>query len=278
MNVMGLAAFRNRRDKTLTFLSAVHAEALPDGVRVDWTLFDDGSDDGSAEAITKDFPGVTVQTGNGDAYWNGAMAVLMAQALARDDTNVLLIANDDIALRSGALAEALTLFQSLNKAGHATAVVGAFHDNDRTTYSGFLRRPGRGPGALTLVEPTDRPEPCDTFNGNFVVLPAEACRRIGGIDGQFRHSGGDLDLGYRLKAAGVDIVVAPGYLGRCERGHSLAERARHLSIRDRLRLALSPLRSPGDVARLAFKHGGILAPAMVIKDWLLRARLVISGS
>jgi GT2 family glycosyltransferase len=275
MIVAGLAAFRNRRDTTLRFLSSVHAEALPADVRIDWTLFDDGSSDGSAELISNNFPDVAIVTGDGDAYWNGAMTVLINRALERNELDALLIANDDIALRPGAMAEALSLFATLNRAGRQTAVVGAFQHDGVTTYSGFRRRPWRGPGALTLVEPSDQPEPCDAFNGNFVLLPASACRAIGGMDGGFRHSGGDIDLGYRLKASGVDIVVAPGHLGHCEKGLSMAARAQRLSRRDRLRLVISPLRSPGDIARLAFKHGGILAPAVILKDLLFRLRIVL---
>lgn len=275
MNYVVLAAFRNRREKTLRFLETLLGQEAPAGARLHCILFDDGSTDGTADIIADRFPDVEVIRGDGSYYWNGAMTALMIRALARPGVDGVLIANDDIELQPGALRKALGVFERLNGTGQPTGVVGAFHDKGKTTYSGFKRVNRYRPLKLALVEPGAEPAPCDTFNGNFVLLPSEACRQVGGMDGRFHHSGGDLDLGYRLVRAGVRLVVAPGYLGSCERGASMVDLARQLDFRGRMRLVLSPLRSPWDIGLALSKHGGILAPVLIAMDWLKRIRLVV---
>ena len=53
------------------------------------------------------------------------------------------------------------------------------------------------------------------MNGNFTLIPAFAARRLGNLDGAFRHQLGDFDYGLRAMKAGIPIIIAPGYFGYC---------------------------------------------------------------
>lgn len=269
-----LCAFRNRKQKTLRFTEAV--AAINSAANVKLTLFDDGSSDGTAELLKAQFPQVEIVTGDGSYYWNGAMSVLVDRALDTD-ADAVILANDDIELRPGAFEDALRLFEKLNDE-RPTAIVGAFHDgNGATTYSGFVRTPGRGPLNVRPVEPGAEPRPCETFNGNFVIIGARQARAVGGLDGRFLHAYGDIDLGYRLERTGTRLMVAPGYMGICRKGPGFAERLRSLGLRARMKVVLGPLRSPRDHVLFALKHGGFLAPVMILRDLIMRSRLIAIG-
>ena len=69
------------------------------------------------------------------------------------------------------------------------------------TYGGWRCARGRGPLHMESVAPASEPTPCDTFNGNCVLVPAAAMRALDNLDPAFTHSMGDLDLGLRARWA-----------------------------------------------------------------------------
>jgi hypothetical protein len=74
-------------------------------------LLDDGSTDGTAEAVCAIFPETTVLRGSGDWWWGGALhhawQWLNAQEVAADD--VIIVCNDDVDLPDGFIAHGLDL-------------------------------------------------------------------------------------------------------------------------------------------------------------------------
>jgi GT2 family glycosyltransferase len=96
-------------------------------------------------------------------------------------------------------------------------VVGSTRDpaTGAPSYGGWNRGPWHHPARLVRVPPGDEPRPCDTMNGNVVLLPREVVARTDGLDPVFTHSMGDLDLGLRASQAGCTLWVAPGWLGEC---------------------------------------------------------------
>ena len=100
--VAALIAAHNRRDLTLACLRSLDAQRVP-GVTVDAFVLDDGSSDGTSEAIAEQFPEVTVLHGDGELYWGGGMRQAFAAAIAGDYDHYLWL-NDDVYLDDGALA------------------------------------------------------------------------------------------------------------------------------------------------------------------------------
>ncbi|MFJ7178081.1 glycosyltransferase family 2 protein [Streptomyces massasporeus] len=231
----------NRRDTTLSALEALAEQReLPQDTTVRTYLVDAGSTDGTPEAVRAAHPEVEVTTVGTDIYWSSGMRIASGRSRRSCEPawDYQLWLNDDVTLAEDALA---VLLDTAHTVGPGRVVVGAVHASadDRTTYSG---RRGR---ALTLVEPTGRPEPCDTYNGNVVLLPRTVCERIGDIDEVFQHAMGDYDHGFRVRRAGIAAYVTPRHVGVCDRNPPrTGSREPGIGVREALRRITSQRELP----------------------------------
>jgi GT2 family glycosyltransferase len=214
--VAAVMAAYNRRELTLACLRSLRAQRVP-GVTVDAFVLDDGSSDGTSEAIAEQFPDVTVLHGDGELYWNGGMRRAFAAAIAGDYDHYLWL-NDDVYLDDGALAVLLDTEQRLRERGDEAVIVAGstrHPDTGELTYGGVVHPHRWRPLRSELVEPGDAPRPCNTMNGQVVLISRAVVQRIGNIDPAFVHLGGDYDYGLRARAAGCSVWVAPGTVGTC---------------------------------------------------------------
>jgi len=255
MRIVAILTSHNRREKTLACLLSYLDQALRSSANLDAVLVDDGSSDGTAEAVRNLRSSVTVIRGAGDLYWAGGMALAEKDALRRAP-DYLLWLNDDVILDRDAVERLL----DVAKASDSTCiVVGAVRDpiTGEISYSG-LRRYDCHPLRYERVGPVDRPLAVETFNGNVVLLPIAVAVSIGGIDGEFAHGAADYYYGLRATKAGVINLLAPGTVGTCS-WDSPYKPWLNLSIpfRERLRLLLGPkCLPPKSFARYLRRHGG----------------------
>ena len=200
----------NRRETTLRCLRALYEQELPAGVVLRVALTDDGSSDGTGDAVRSEFPAATVLQGDGNQYWVGG--TMMAWEAARPAAFYLWL-NDDVKLRPGALR---TLLEVQAASGDpATITVGATCDPDEgKTCTGGMER--RGWYDVRVMEPTDQPQMCDSINGNIVLIPRAAEERIGALDVAYTHFFADGDYGIRARQHGIPVLLAPGHLGECK--------------------------------------------------------------
>ena len=114
----------------------------------------------------------------------------------------------------------------------------------KVTYSGYNKQ-GK-------IVPNGSLQPCDTFNGNCVLIPKFVFQILGNLDWRFRHAIGDLDYGYRAKKAGIKMYVSSDYLGVCDNNPQLPAWARkEVPIMKRIKNLYSPL---GYAEPLPFFH------------------------
>jgi len=246
----------NRRDKTLRCVRALYDCPLPDGYALDVYMTDDGSTDGTAEAVKERFPAVKVLQGDGDLYWNRGMINSWQAAAAERSYDFYLWLNDDTYLVPAALE---TLLSASGTLGGEAIVVGATASSsgDETTYSG--RREGR------MLAPDGTLQRCDSFNGNIVLVPQRVFERVGMLDPFFRHSLGDLDYGLRAAGQGIGAWLAPKTLGRCDRGPLPVWCSPQTPLTKRFRTLYSPLGChPGELFRYEKRHYGFL---LALKHW-----------
>ncbi|TFB47787.1 glycosyltransferase family 2 protein [Cryobacterium tagatosivorans] len=212
-----IVACHNRRELTLHAFERAQIAASEAKIEVAFTLYDDGSVDGTSDAVSASPHAVRILHGDGTAFWAQSMALAEAAVLASSPSQpgtYLIWLNDDVILDGNAFR---TLSLAIDE--HPSAViVGAMRDlsTGEVTYSG-MRRKGRHPLSFELVKPSSFSQPVETFNGNLVAVPLGIARTVGGIDGGFSHALADIDYGLRCGRAGVPVLLAPGTLGTCSR-------------------------------------------------------------
>jgi GT2 family glycosyltransferase len=270
-----MAAY-NRRDLTLACLRSLRAQQAP-GVSLDAFLLDDASSDGTAAAVAAQFPEVTLIRGTGQLFWNGGMRRAFAAAMA-GDYDYYLWMNDDTALDDDALARLLDAERRLGKRATGPVIVAGstrHPDTGELTYGGVVRPSRWRPLRWQLVEPGDEPRPCETMNGNTVLVPREVVRRVGNIDAAFVQQMGDFDYGLRARAAGCSVWIAPGTVGTCA-SHPERRTDQQPLSRELRRLWSTKELSPGPWAVFTRRWAGRLWPVYWLSPYLRRAvRLVL---
>lgn len=272
-DVVALLACHDRRELTLAALGSWFTQDAPD-LRLGAVLVDDGSTDGTAEAVRREFPEVTVIQADGSLYWAASMARAEQHARTlRPDALVWL--NDDVTLRPDCLA---TLHRTAAPFSPAAVVAGALADpaTGRTMYGGIaLSRwhPMRG----RLLQPVGRPIPVDAAHGNVLYVPRAVYERLS-IDGGFQHAYADYDYSLRVRRLGHPLVLTASPVGSCAvatTSRGLPDPA--LPLRRRLRLLNSPLGTPlRSHARYLRRHAGPWWPALAVAPYakeLFRGRL-----
>ncbi len=224
MNCNRLAALltcHNRKQTTLASLKALLNQELPPAIKIDIFLVDDGSTDGTALSVAEAYPQVKILQGDGSLFWNGGMRLALAEAI-KYDYDYYLWLNDDTSLYPNALSNLLNTLQGLRSQGkNQVLVVGSTCDphTKALTYGGVVRRSRWRPLKYDLVEPGEAIKPCDTINGNCVLIPREVVQVVGNLDPAFTHYAGDWDYGLRAKKQGCTLCIAPRYVGTCAQNY-----------------------------------------------------------
>jgi len=240
MRIAVLMTCFNRKKMTLDALESLFSQKQVEDLNLTVYLVDDGSRDGTSQAVEERFPLVSILQGDGSLFWNGGMRKAFAHAFAEDFDGYLWF-NDDTCLDADALHRLILCVNKMTESLGPAIVVGSVRDpqTGERSYGGVRRRASKFRLEFLPQLPDDsEPIPCDTMNGNFTLIPAAVARRLGNLDGTFRHQLGDFDYGLRAIKAGIPIIIAPGYFGDCSdnavdgtwRDHSqpLAQRWRHL--------------------------------------------------
>lgn len=271
-------AVHNRRAATLHCLQQLASQTLR-LAEEDMFVVDDGSADGTSVAIREAFPKVNVLTGDGNLYWGKAMALAETQAVSTGADFILWL-NDDIRMVPDALER---LIDTATSSRALPIVVGALCDSHSTgtTYSGYARKADRyGFLRLRRIDPDPAGvQHVDTFNGNIVLIPAKHSRGLGGVDRTFTHHYGDLDFGFRAKKAGIEILLASGYMGMTDRNPATGSfRDREMARTRRFKNLVGPKGFPPR-ERLEYfrRHGGFLWPVQWLGFYLFWTLKIIGA-
>lgn len=193
---------RNRCAITLGCLRTLAADGVLDWATV--LVMDDGSTDGTGEAIRRDFPLVELQRGDGTWWWAGAIRRGMAWALQNGAERIYWL-NDDCRPPAGGMAA----LRDQVTAGGGVAWIDA-QAAGGWTYGAHRKTLGRIRRCTPAEEARDE---IDTFSGNCVALPRAWIERVGLPDAAaFPHGLADLDYGLRLKQAGARLRPLQGYV------------------------------------------------------------------
>lgn len=254
----------NRRQKTVACIDAVLAQTALHDTVIDFFITDDGSTDGTAEALREKHDRIALFKGDGTLFWNGGMRLAWDAAM-RMDYDFYLWLNDDTFLYPETLRRLLDTAGGMKgRYGNACIAIGSTHDvNGQISYGGELRRSWLRPLTVDQVAPLEVAQPCDTFNGNCVLVSRAAARVLGNLDPGFIHAMGDTDYGFRARRAGIPMWVIPGYAGTCVNDDNITGGFGDPSLPLALRMskALAPKGLPlRPWQRLCQRHAGFFWP------------------
>ncbi|PSB26047.1 glycosyltransferase family 2 protein [Stenomitos frigidus] len=186
----------NRKTITLQCLETLKENG--DLGRYQVVVIDDGSTDGTGQAIQTAYPDVTVLEGDGNLWWTGAIVQGMVYA-SQQGAALIIWLNDDCTPSPGALSQLVTFWQT-----HPQSIVGAacYNLEDNTLHATGAqgrKRMAAKPGEMIAV---------DEMSGHCVGIPIAVVQQIGLPDVyRFPHYHGDSM--YILKATRASF---PAYI------------------------------------------------------------------
>lgn len=247
-----LMTCHNRREKTLQCLEALFLCPLEDGLRVSVHLVDDGSSDGTGDAVRQAYPSVSVIRGDGSLFWNRGMRMAWKAALEKN-ADFYLWLNDDTVLYPFALHH---LLEASCRMDHRAVISGSTcrPGTDDWTYGGMS-------GGKPVI-PDGTLQECELCHGNILWVPRQVVERIGILDGFYLHALGDYDYSRTARSRGIPLRVAPAYLGTCVwHDKAVPWTDREVGLAGRLRNLYSPLGNaqPRYYFHYVRKHDGWLA-------------------
>jgi GT2 family glycosyltransferase len=247
-----LLTCHNRKTKTLSCLAALFDCVLLDGYKLDVFLVDDGSTDGTSEAIKERFPQVNIIQGNGNLFWNRGMYLAWETASKAYDYDYYLWLNDDTYLYQNAITELIACSESENDQNIICGSTCSVHDKNKITYGGM-------DAEGNLMKPNGKKQYCHHFNGNIVLIPKYVFSIAGTNDPTFHHSLGDFDYGLRTGKLNIASIVSPTVMGECDEHEQLSAWCNpETPIIKRLKLLYTPLGNhPVEFFRYEDRHNGL---------------------
>ena len=193
-------------------------------------VVDDGSSDGTGDALRREFPSVKILRGDGSLWWTGAMNLGVAWALeeAGPDDLILTLNNDTIPPRGyieglvrahEAVPDALIGSLLVRADDGQTIIDGGVHVTWTTAKYWTASR-----GAALRFRDGSKPQlkPVDVLSGCGTLVPVRAFRRAGPYDqARLKHYAADYEFSRRALRAGFALFVdwaCPLYVHEHETG------------------------------------------------------------
>ncbi len=271
ISIATIITCHNRKEKTLTCLTNLMNQDVIGDIDLNVYLVDDGSTDGTGDAVKQNFPSVNILKGDGTLYWNGGMRFAFYEAL-KNEYDYYLWLNDDTFLHSDAIKLLLETANDIKRQKSRDVIVtGTIKDIDtgKVNYGGRNIKSKFQPLKFIQLESSIKPQQCDTFNGNVVLIPRTVTKEIGNISLEYsKQHGGDFDYGLRAKYAGFESWVAPGIIGTCSSNSidgSIFDKS--LSLKERKNKMNTPQGVPPAKEWMVFakRHAGFLWPIYWIR-------------
>lgn len=273
MHIIALAACRNRRAKTVAAVGDLVSQGLQQKIELTVVLVDDGSSDGTREAITKLYPEVKILRGSGDLFWAGGMRYGWHAYVETRKFDALLVFNDDIRLAPDALHDLIVGYRSAKAMqGPLVAVAGAFRDpsTEEVTYGGALRSSVWHPLRFKVAEPSGQLQEVDTLNMNLALISYASLNKIGFLSDYFIHRGGDTEYGLKLRKVGGSVWLTPKSLGWCRRNqYPFFKYDLTRTLREQFNSFTAPKEEPVYIRYRFFReHGGFMWPILFLAPYI----------
>ena len=234
----------NRKEKTLKCLNQLYRafEQYGSSFKMDIYLTDDGSKDGTSEALRESFPEVKLLQGTGSMFWAGGMRNSWKKAIQNNYDGYLLL-NDDTNVFE-------TLFSELEDCQNYSVetfqkegiYIGSTKDaqSDKLSYGGRKLHDINRPHSSEVFPDTTTPQECHLGNANILYVAKDVVDQIGILDEKFTHGIADFDYTLRAVKAGFPVLICKNYCGTCENDHGKRWLSQTSSLKKRIQYLKSP--------------------------------------
>ncbi|OYX86483.1 MAG: hypothetical protein B7Y83_01165 [Flavobacteriales bacterium 32-34-25] len=230
----------NRKLKTLQCLESLFSQkGINSSFKLTIFLVDDGSTDGTFEAVSGRFPSVTIIKGTGDLFWNRGMHLAWKTALQSSISfDYFIWLNDDVVLYDDAVSHILDCADQSKSRAIVCGILETQKFSSTISYGGGNKINGRYHANL----PSAKLQSCTIINGNFVLIPNSVFQVVGTIDAVFPHSLGDHDYALRAIKLGFKCYTSKKFIGYCELNPTNPKWCLpEVKLKDRIRSLYSPL-------------------------------------
>ncbi len=200
----------DRRDETLQCLRSIHRSNLP-SIDLHIIVVDDGSTDGTADAIRSDYPETEIVKGDGTLWYTAGTNRGLSAALKHDPEYILAINNDQI-FDENCILEMVSCAEK-----HPRSVIGSLLLNWDTPHRLFQVSPRfellsggfRHWYKQTIWTIPEKPWEVEIIVGNCVLYPATAVREVGLMDEESLVQYGDAEYTPRMRRSGWKLLIEP---------------------------------------------------------------------
>ncbi len=208
----------NRRETTLQGLQSL-SRIDKSGFAVHIIIVDDGSTDGTSDAIRQNFPEVQIVAGDGNLHYAAGTNRGISAALERKP-DFILTANDDAVFHEQFL-QRLIKTANINPRSIVGALLLLWSEPHKVFQVGQVWNTFKGgwdiPENLTAFNVPQAAFEVECLVGNCVLFPVEAVRENGLMDEEnFPHGWGDAQYLMRMRKAGWKLLVEPKAFVWCE--------------------------------------------------------------
>lgn len=232
----------NRKEKTLRSLETIFDQMIPEGFQMQVFLVDDGSKDGTSEAVRIQFPHVRIQQGDGNLFWARGMRMAWNAALKTSQFDYYWLINDDTVLYPDALVNLLKAdVYAREKFGKSGLYSGSTLDPKTKVHSyGGEKLKHIDNYAAEPVLPNGTYQLCEFANANILLVPNSVVEKIGLFSEKYIQSIADYDYSMRAIKAGLPVLVLPNYAGECEYDHTKFEEGDIPQLSKRIQMLYGP--------------------------------------
>lgn len=231
--ILGLMTCFNRKEKTVRALNNL-IEGNP-GIKFSFIVVDDGSTDGTIEALAE-MSEVEMIHGNGKLFYSGGMRLAIDRAKNKKESfEYCLLFNDDVNFAESAIEKLCAKEKEVIWVGPTC------NEKEELTYGGVMRKSWLRPKTEIVMGKSEDGCVCDTFNANCVLIPWDIFENLDNLDDVYTHSMGDFDYGFAASKKGYVIKVSNEFVGVCPDNPMIESwRNPQLTIRERIRKKESP--------------------------------------
>lgn len=199
----------NRRDDTLRCVACLLRQSYQSTHVI---VVDDGSTDGTSDALKTQYPIVTVLRGDGNLWWAGSTNKGVEHALHESSPgDYILTLNNDLTVEPTYIESLVRVASVFPRRTLVGSMAVSNHDSKVVLYCGSHRNwwLGTSRSSVPTVRYGAACYETDALPGRGTLIPFEAFAEVGLFDAKlFPQYFADIDYALRCRKAGYEVVVA----------------------------------------------------------------------